>query len=73
MSKQLLGYTINGQIVGVDLLHRILNSDLEEDLNRILVGSRTTELTLEDYPLMDDKAEMPIRSYDRKIQEEINV
>jgi putative transposase len=52
---------------------RILNSDLEEDKNRILIGSRTTELTLEDYPLMDEHSVMNLRSYDRKIQEEANV
>jgi putative transposase len=52
---------------------RILNSDLEIDKNRILVGSRTTELTLVDYSLMDDKEVISLRSYDRMIQEEENV
>jgi len=52
---------------------RILNSDLEVDKNRILIGSRTTELTLEDYPIMDEHSVMNLRSYDRKIQEEANV
>jgi hypothetical protein len=52
---------------------RILNSDLEADKHKILIGSRTTELTLEDYPLMDDKEAIPLRSYDRKNQEEANV
>ena len=53
--------------------NRILNNYLKTDKNRILIGSRTTELTLEDYPIMDDKEAIPLRSYDRKIQEEANV
>ena len=38
---------------------RILNSDLEIDKNRILIGSRTTYV---DYPPMDDKEAIPLRS-----------
>ena len=38
--------------------NRILNNYLKTDKNRILIGSRTTELMLEDYPTMDDKTEM---------------
>ena len=49
---------------------RILNSDLEIDKNRILIGSRTTYV---DYPPMDDKEAIPLRSYDRMKQEEVNV
>jgi len=41
----------------------------ENKLNNIKIGLGSPELTLEDYPLMDDKAEMPLKSYDRMRQE----
>ena len=37
--------------------------------NKILVGSRTTELTLVDYPTMDDRCENNLKSSDRMKQE----
>ena len=37
--------------------------------NKILVGSRTTELTLVDYPTMDDRCESNLKSSDRMKQE----
>ena len=38
-----------------------------------LIGSRSTELTLADYPLMDDRQETDLRSNDRLKQEESNL
>lgn len=37
--------------------------------NKIIIGQRLPELTLADYPLMDDKVEMPLKSNDRLKQE----
>ena len=37
--------------------------------NKILVGSRTTEFTLVDYPTMDDRCESNLKSSDRVKQE----
>jgi hypothetical protein len=34
-----------------------------------IIGSSLPKLTLVDYPLMDDKVKIPLKSYDRKIQE----
>jgi putative transposase len=61
--------------------NRDLNAakNIEKEGKRILIGCRTAELTLEDYPtkenheiLTDDKAEMPLKSSDRLIQEILN-
>jgi putative transposase len=41
----------------------------EKKLNNKKIGLSSPELTLVDYPLMDDKAEMPLKSYDRLKQE----
>ena len=37
-----------------------------------IIGSSTTEFTLVDYPTMDDKVEMPLKSSDRLKQENHN-
>jgi putative transposase len=44
--------------------------NIENEGKRIIkIGLSSPELTLVDYPLMDDKVEIPLKSYDRKKQE----
>jgi putative transposase len=46
--------------------------NIEKEGLRTLIGCRTSESTLEDYPTMDDKAAMPLKSSDRLRQEILN-
>ena len=51
-------------------------TNIENEGKRILnlkLGQRLPEVTLVDCPLMDDKAEMPLKSNDRSKQEELNL
>jgi putative transposase len=48
-------------------------TNIEKEGLKILIGSRTTELKLVDYPTMDDKTEMSLKSSDKLKQEETNI